>query len=124
MDEQPGGTERADDEMEVSDEEDAPRKKQKQDGNQEEHNSLKEENNILRCQMEAYKNEVGLSILTFWKIDLLEITLISKRMHAFIKQLNIIYLFYYLRYYIALWRTFKLHSLGNSHSFNKFLRNR
>lgn len=50
--------ERADDEMEVSDEEDAPRKKSKIDNNSDEQNNLKEENNNLRCQMEAYKNEV------------------------------------------------------------------
>lgn len=59
MDEQPNA-ERGDDEMEVSDEDDnsAPRKKSKPDANAEEQNGLKEENNNLRCQMEAYKNEV------------------------------------------------------------------
>ncbi|KAI4470716.1 ecto-nox disulfide-thiol exchanger [Holotrichia oblita] len=49
--------EKADDEMDVSDEEETTRKKPRQEiNNQEEF--LKEENNNLRMQMEAYKNEV------------------------------------------------------------------
>lgn len=65
MDEQPTTAERADDEMEVSDEEDhQPKKKSKTDTgsciNIDDHQTnLKEENNNLRCQMEAYKNEVS-----------------------------------------------------------------
>lgn len=57
MDDQPN-VERADDEMEVSDEDEAPKKRNKTDSNAEDLANLKEENNILRCQMEAYKNEV------------------------------------------------------------------
>lgn len=56
MDEEPI-IERADDEMDVSDEEETPRKRMR-DSVIEEKNSLKEENESLRCQMEAYKNEV------------------------------------------------------------------
>ncbi|XP_044269332.1 ecto-NOX disulfide-thiol exchanger 2 [Tribolium madens] len=50
-------TDKADDEMDVSDE-DEPLKKKHRDGANEERNNLKEENESLRCQMEAYKNEV------------------------------------------------------------------
>lgn len=47
--------------MEVSDEEETTRKKPRQEvGNLEEF--LREENNILRMQMEAYKNEVRIFI--------------------------------------------------------------
>lgn len=49
-------SERADDEMDVSDEDEPPLKKKHRDS--EEKNNLKEENDSLRCQMEAYKNEV------------------------------------------------------------------
>lgn len=48
--------ERADDEMDVSDEDEPPLKKKHR--NEDEKNNLKEENDSLRCQMEAYKNEV------------------------------------------------------------------
>ncbi|XP_014257458.1 ecto-NOX disulfide-thiol exchanger 2 isoform X2 [Cimex lectularius] len=47
-----------DDEMEVSDDEEPPTKK-KHKGD-ERMNSIKEENDSLRCQLEAYKNEVDL----------------------------------------------------------------
>ncbi|XP_065160578.1 ecto-NOX disulfide-thiol exchanger 2 [Atheta coriaria] len=51
--------ERGDDEMDVSDEEEAiPRKRTKVDLVQDENVQLKDENNALRMQMEAYKNEV------------------------------------------------------------------
>ncbi|XP_031355933.1 ecto-NOX disulfide-thiol exchanger 2 isoform X2 [Photinus pyralis] len=50
--------ERADDEMEVSDGEESSRKRPRVDTHYEERNSLREENDNLRCQMEAYKNEV------------------------------------------------------------------
>lgn len=50
--------ERADDEMEVSDGEESSRKRPRTDSHYEERNSLREENDNLRCQMEAYKNEV------------------------------------------------------------------
>lgn len=50
--------EKADDEMDVSDEEETPRKRMR-DSAVEEKNNLKEENDSLRCQMEAYKNEVA-----------------------------------------------------------------
>lgn len=51
-------------EMDVSDSEDEPQRKKTRnhlDGNQEDVEklqSLKEENDSLRCQLEAYKNEV------------------------------------------------------------------
>lgn len=49
--------EKADDEMDVSDEEETSKKKPRQEvNNQEEY--FREENNNLRMQMEAYKNEV------------------------------------------------------------------
>ncbi|KAK4872811.1 hypothetical protein RN001_014840 [Aquatica leii] len=51
-------SERADDEMEVSDGEETARKRPRTDPHYEERNSLREENDNLRCQMEAYKNEV------------------------------------------------------------------
>ncbi|KAK5640045.1 hypothetical protein RI129_010856 [Pyrocoelia pectoralis] len=51
-------SERADDEMEVSDGEESSRKRPRIDSHYEERNSLREENDNLRCQMEAYKNEV------------------------------------------------------------------
>lgn len=57
LDEEPV-IERADDEMDVSDEEETPRKRMR-DSVIEEKNNLKEENENLRCQMEAYKNEVS-----------------------------------------------------------------
>lgn len=44
--------------MDVSDEEETPRKRLR-DSIIEEKNNLKEENDSLRCQMEAYKNEVS-----------------------------------------------------------------
>lgn len=50
--------ERADDEMEVSDEEEPSKKKFRSESSNKELNSLKEENESLKCQMEAYKNEV------------------------------------------------------------------
>lgn len=59
MDEEPA-IERADDEMDVSDEDETPRKRMR-DSVIEEKNNLKEENDSLRCQMEAYKNEVDIS---------------------------------------------------------------
>lgn len=49
---------KADDEMDVSDEDEPCKKKHRSEGTTEERNSLKEENESLRCQMEAYKNEV------------------------------------------------------------------
>lgn len=51
--------ERADDEMDVSDEDETPRKRMRESVI-EEKNNLKEENDSLRCQMEAYKNEVSI----------------------------------------------------------------
>lgn len=56
LDEEPA-LERADDEMDVSDEDETPRKRLR-DSIIEEKNHLREENDSLRCQMEAYKNEV------------------------------------------------------------------
>ncbi|XP_017772369.1 PREDICTED: ecto-NOX disulfide-thiol exchanger 2 [Nicrophorus vespilloides] len=51
--------ERGDDEMDLSDEENPmPRKKTRMDVVGDENNQLKDENTNLRCQMEAYKNEV------------------------------------------------------------------
>lgn len=44
--------------MEMSDGEESYRKRPRADTNYEERNNLKEENDNLRCQMEAYKNEV------------------------------------------------------------------
>lgn len=56
-------SERADDEMEVSDgEETTSRKRLRTDSHAEERNMLREENDNLRCQMEAYKNEVALVV--------------------------------------------------------------
>nr|CAD7464122.1 unnamed protein product [Timema tahoe] len=53
--------ERADEEMDVSDEEDyMGNKKRVRYDTSEEKASLKEENDSLRCQLEAYKNEVDL----------------------------------------------------------------
>lgn len=54
---------KADDEMEVSDEDDQPMRKKRRGGEtlfnlSEETNNLKEENDNLKCQIEAYKNEV------------------------------------------------------------------
>lgn len=54
-DEEPVG-EKADDEMDVSDEDEPTRKKQRYEGHHDE--TLKEENLNLKCQLEAYKNEV------------------------------------------------------------------
>lgn len=52
--------EKDDDEMDVSDDDDEPSlKKQRTDGTLEERNNLRDENDSLRCQMEAYKNEVN-----------------------------------------------------------------
>ena len=48
--------ERADDEMDVSDEEEAPKKKQKTELNSNQHDDYSKEENNLRMQMEAYKN--------------------------------------------------------------------
>nr|CAH7769268.1 unnamed protein product [Callosobruchus chinensis] len=52
------GSQRDDDEMDVSDDEDFMRKRQRQEVSIEETNNLKDENDNLRCQLEAYKNEV------------------------------------------------------------------
>lgn len=53
------GNEKDDDEMDVSDDdEQQPKKKSKSDVSSEEINKLREENDSLKCQMEAYKNEV------------------------------------------------------------------
>lgn len=56
--------ERADDEMDVSDEEDNSQSSRKRPRNNDtleiERISLKDENDSLRCQLEAYKNEVDL----------------------------------------------------------------
>ncbi|CAH1372238.1 ecto-NOX disulfide-thiol exchanger 2 [Tenebrio molitor] len=49
---------KADDEMDVSDEDEPTKKKHRTDCISEERNNLKDENESLRCQMEAYKNEV------------------------------------------------------------------
>lgn len=49
------GQEKADDEMDVSDEDEPTKKRHRSDG---ENASLKEENDSLRCQLEAYRNEV------------------------------------------------------------------
>ncbi|KAJ3660322.1 hypothetical protein Zmor_004774 [Zophobas morio] len=51
-------TDKADDEMDVSDEDEPPKKKHRSEAGAEERNNLKDENESLRCQMEAYKNEV------------------------------------------------------------------
>lgn len=65
--------ERAEDEMDVSDEESAadlsPRKRIRNESIVEERHHLKEENDSLRCQLEAYKNEVDL-VRTDLKIEL------------------------------------------------------
>ncbi|KAJ8919902.1 hypothetical protein NQ315_006431 [Exocentrus adspersus] len=50
--------ERDDDEMDVSDDDEPTRKRHRNDLSNEERNNLKEENDNLRCQLEAYKNEV------------------------------------------------------------------
>ncbi|XP_060520247.1 ecto-NOX disulfide-thiol exchanger 2 isoform X2 [Cylas formicarius] len=50
--------ERDDDEMDVSDDDEPVRKKQRIDACSEENNSLKEQNESLKCQVEAYQNEV------------------------------------------------------------------
>ncbi|KAJ8959499.1 hypothetical protein NQ318_022196 [Aromia moschata] len=50
--------ERDDDEMDVSDDDEPIKKKHRSDAAMEERNNLREENDSLRCQMEAYKNEV------------------------------------------------------------------
>jgi hypothetical protein len=50
---------KADDEMDVSDEDEPTKKKHRTDCISEERNNLKDENESLRCQMEAYKNEVS-----------------------------------------------------------------
>lgn len=62
MDEEPA-IERADDEMDVSDEEETPRKRLR-DSLIEEKNQLRDENDSLRCQMEAYKNEAKIILQT------------------------------------------------------------
>ncbi|KAL3285227.1 hypothetical protein HHI36_019339 [Cryptolaemus montrouzieri] len=52
-------SEKADDEMDVSDEEEPSKKKHKHESSStNEINALKDENESLKCQMEAYKNEV------------------------------------------------------------------
>lgn len=51
--------EKDDDEMEVSDDDEPLRKKQRNELANEEKNNLKEENDNFRCQVEAYKNEVS-----------------------------------------------------------------
>lgn len=56
MDESPN--EKDDDEMEVSDDDEPIRKKQRNEAANEEKQTLKQENDSLRCQVEAYKNEV------------------------------------------------------------------
>lgn len=48
-----------DDEMDVSDDEEPAKKKAREMSN-EERNNLKDENDSLKCQVEAYKNEVSL----------------------------------------------------------------
>lgn len=53
-------SDKADDEMEVSDEDEPTKKKHRIEMSNEERNSLKDENDSLRCQMEAYKNEVNI----------------------------------------------------------------
>ncbi|XP_044746718.1 ecto-NOX disulfide-thiol exchanger 2 [Coccinella septempunctata] len=50
--------EKADDEMDVSDEDEPTKKKIRSENSNNELNALKEENESLKCQMEAYKNEV------------------------------------------------------------------
>lgn len=56
--------ERADDEMDVSDEEDNScilrKRPRNNDTLEQERSNLKDENDSLRCQLEAYKNEVDL----------------------------------------------------------------
>lgn len=51
--------EKDDDEMEVSDDDEPVRKKQRNETANDEKFNLKEENENLRCQIEAYKNEVS-----------------------------------------------------------------
>ncbi|XP_018577182.1 ecto-NOX disulfide-thiol exchanger 2 [Anoplophora glabripennis] len=50
--------EKDDDEMDVSDDDEPSKKKHRAETGVEEKNNLKDENDSLRCQMEAYKNEV------------------------------------------------------------------
>lgn len=50
--------EKADDEMDVSDEDEPLKKKMRSESSTSELNALKDENESLKCQMEAYKNEV------------------------------------------------------------------
>lgn len=57
MEESPN--EKDDDEMEVSDDDEPIKKKQRSETTNEERHSFKEDNENLRCQMEAYKNEVS-----------------------------------------------------------------
>lgn len=51
--------EKDDDEMEVSDDDEPVKKRHRSDTGHEEKHNLKDENDRLRCQMEAYKNEVN-----------------------------------------------------------------
>lgn len=54
----------ADDEMEVSDEEEPIKKKSRFEVNLEEIDGLREENGNLKCQLEAYKNEVPIIFIS------------------------------------------------------------
>lgn len=60
--------EKDDDEMEVSDDDEPAKKKQRNEASNEEKRNLKEENDSLRCQVEAYKNEVSKSENAFIQI--------------------------------------------------------
>ncbi|KAK9881504.1 hypothetical protein WA026_016385 [Henosepilachna vigintioctopunctata] len=60
-------SEKADDEMDVSDEDDPPKKKHRPDSSSIELNALKDENESLKCQMEAYKNEVEVIKIDYQK---------------------------------------------------------
>ncbi|CAH1178934.1 unnamed protein product [Phaedon cochleariae] len=60
-------TERDDDEMDVSDDDEPSKKKQKYDACSEERHNLREENDSLKCQVEAYKNEVDILKIDYKK---------------------------------------------------------
>lgn len=66
--------EKDDDEMDVSDDDEPSKKKHRTDTGIEEKNNLKDENDSLRCQMEAYKNEVN----KFMQLSILFLTNFSK----------------------------------------------
>lgn len=53
--------------MDVSDE-DEPVRKRHRESIIEEKNNLREENDSLRCQMEAYKNEVSASVKLYFML--------------------------------------------------------